>query len=110
MVQHGKEECLLAPPVVAFRTSGSTGDPKEFFYGDRDIERILNDYRLYAYLIGFRKGMVGWNLSGAPPDVSGHIVDRVKDALEIDGPTTLLKDDRDLIKALKVISKRARST
>jgi len=105
MVQHGKEECLLAPPVVAFRTSGSTGDPKEFFYGDRDIDRILNDYRLYAYLIGFRKGMVGWNLSGAPPDVSGHIVDRVKDALEIDGPTTLLKDDRDLIKALKVISK-----
>ena len=108
MERHGHEKCFLAPSVVAFRTSGSTGDPKEFFYGEEDIERILSDYRLYAYMIGFRKGMAGWNLSGAPPDVSGYVVDRVKNAMGMDGLTTLLKDDRDLVKALKEVSKQGR--
>ena len=108
MARHGKEKCLLAPSVVAFRTSGSTGDPKEFFYGEEDIERILSDYRLYTHMIGFRKGMAGWNLSGAPPDVSGYIVDKVKGAMAMGGPTTLLKDDRDLVRALKEVSKQGR--
>ena len=108
MERDGKENCLLAPPVVSFRTSGSTGDPKEFFYGEEDIDRIMSDYRLYAHIIGFKSGMSGWNLSGAPPDVSGYIVDRVKDAIGLGGLSTLLKDDRDLIKALKAASKQER--
>jgi len=108
MERDGQDRVLLAPPLVAFRTSGSTGAPKEFHYGPEDIERIIGDYRLFSHLIGVRRGMVGWNLAGAPPDVSGYLLDRLARDLGVTGTTSLLKDDRDLVRALKQGSKMER--
>lgn len=98
-------EVLLAPLVKSFHTSGSTGKPKRFHYGSEDIQRIVLEYAMVSRAIGIRPGQRGWNLGGCLPDVSGYILDEVGKFLSMgDSVSTLLKDDKDLIKALKRIS------
>jgi len=103
--QDGLENVLLSPSQINFRTSGSTGKPKSFHYGAEDIDRFALEYAVVSRMMGIRPGMRGWNLGGPLPDVSGYMFDQAKDVLEMaDSVSTLLKDDKDLIIALRRIS------
>jgi len=68
----------------------------------------MTEYRLYSHIIGVTGKMQGWNLAGAPPDVSGYILEQLSRDLKVDGTTSLLRNDQDLIGALKQASKMER--
>ncbi|OPY31330.1 MAG: GH3 auxin-responsive promoter [Methanomassiliicoccales archaeon PtaU1.Bin124] len=102
----GLEKVLLGKVEQSFRTSGSTGSPKSFFYGINDIERISSEYMTAANLVGITSKHRLWNLGGPLPDVSGYIMNTMgKDMGMEDLIPTLLHDDKDLVKALRRISK-----
>jgi phenylacetate-coenzyme A ligase PaaK-like adenylate-forming protein len=104
--REGLERVLLGPVEHAFHTSGSTGKPKRFHYGKEDIQRIISDYAMVSRIIGIHPGLKGWNLGGPLPDISGFFLTGVGEHMRLTGSfSTLLKDDKDLIKALKRASK-----
>jgi phenylacetate-coenzyme A ligase PaaK-like adenylate-forming protein len=103
--REGVEKVLLSSSAINFRTSGSTGKPKSFHYGKEDIERISLEYAVISRIMGVRPGMKAWNLGGPLPDVSGYMFNQAAGVLDMaDSVSTLLKDDKDLIKALQRIS------
>jgi len=105
MEKEGVDKVLLAPPEQYFHTSGSTGKPKRFYYGKEDIQRIASEYAMMAHIIGIKPDQKAWNLGGRLPDVSGYVLIKVGEVLQMEDPiSTLLKDDKDLIKALRRIS------
>jgi phenylacetate-coenzyme A ligase PaaK-like adenylate-forming protein len=98
----GLDKILLGPMEQSFHTSGSTGKPKRFYHGKEDIERIVSEYAMVSHIIGIRPGQKAWNLGGPLPDVSGYILAQVGSHLDMSGSiSTLLKDDKDLIRALR---------
>lgn len=104
--REGLERILLGPVEQAFHTSGSTGKPKRFHYGKEDIQRIVSEYAMVSRIIGIRKGQKGWNLGGPLPDISGYFLANVGECMHLTGSfSTLLKDDKDLVIALKRASK-----
>jgi phenylacetate-coenzyme A ligase PaaK-like adenylate-forming protein len=103
--QESVDKVLLAPIEQFFHTSGSTGKPKCFYYGQEDIHRIAFEYAMMSRIIGVKPGQRAWNLGGRLPDLSGYFLIEVGKILHMDDSvSTLLKDDKDLIKALRRIS------
>jgi phenylacetate-coenzyme A ligase PaaK-like adenylate-forming protein len=103
--QEGLDKILLDPIEQSFNTSGSTGKPKCFHYGKEDIHRIAFEYAMMSRIIGVKPGQKAWNLGGRLPDLSGYFLIEVGKILQMDDSvSTLLKDDKDLIKALRRIS------
>lgn len=103
--REGADKVLLAQVEQCFHTSGSTGKPKCFYYGKEDIHRIAFEYAMMSRIIGVKPGQKAWNLGGRLPDLSGYFLIEVGKILHMDDSiSTLLKDDKDLIKALRRIS------
>jgi phenylacetate-coenzyme A ligase PaaK-like adenylate-forming protein len=101
----GLDKVLLAPIAQCFHTSGSTGEPKRFYYGKEDIHSIAFEYAMMSRIIGIKPGQRAWNLGGRLPDLSGYFLIEVGKLLHMDDSiSTLLKDDKDLVKALRRIS------
>ena len=102
----GLDSVLLQKPVVDFRTSGSTGAPKRFYYNKDDVRRITSEYCFIAKVLGVHSGDRFWNLGGPLPDVSGYILQNVGEEMQLADPiTTFIKDDKDLVSALRRITK-----
>jgi phenylacetate-coenzyme A ligase PaaK-like adenylate-forming protein len=100
--REGVDNVLLAPVEQAFHTSGSTGRPKRFHYGKEDVQRIVEEYAMVSRIIGIDPGRKAWNLGGPLPDVSGYFLTKVGEFMDMRGSfSTLLKDDKDLINALR---------
>lgn len=100
--REGVDKVLLAPVEQAFHTSGSTGKPKRFHYGKEDVQRIVQEYAMVSRIIGINPGQKAWNLGGPLPDVSGYFLTKVGEFMDMKGSfSTLLKDDKDLINALR---------
>ncbi|HUV25493.1 MAG TPA: hypothetical protein VMW26_08705, partial [Methanomassiliicoccales archaeon] len=103
--REGVDKVLLCPIEQFFHTSGSTGKPKCFYYGKEDIHRISFEYAMMSRIIGVKPGQRAWNLGGRLPDLSGYFLIEVGKLLHMDDSvSTLLKDDKDLVKALRRIS------
>lgn len=103
--REGLEKVLLAPARHSFHTSGSTGTPKGFHYGDGDCLRIATEYAMFSRIIGAGPGKKAWNMAGRLPDVSGYMFDQWMKYMGMDDSvSTPLKDDRDIITALRRIS------
>lgn len=105
---HGLERSLLVPADRFYHTSGYTGVSKRVYYSAKDIERMANSYALFGYLIGVRKGMIGWSIAGEEPLVSGPTLHNASKVLEADLLSTLLAQDTDLRKAVAKASRSER--
>lgn len=108
IVRDGLEGCLLNPPDHIFETSGSTGRPKRMFYSKEDADRFSAELAALCRAIGVREGEVGWNLGGAPPNVSGTLLEWTSDALGLKRLTTLITRDSDIMSAMRRASRAER--
>lgn len=108
LLEKGQDRCLLRPPDHVFQTSGSTGRPKQMFYSEGDTTRFAAQLADLCHAIGFREGDVGWNLGGAPPNVSGALMEWTSDVLRLSKLTTLLTRDSDLMPAMHKASRAGR--
>lgn len=103
--QYGAANVLLMPPDYEFHTSGSTGDVKKVFFSHKDLERIADDYVQMTQMVGICQADTGWNFGGAPPLVSGTVMDTVIQKIGLRGCiSTLLRSDTDLVRSLKKAS------
>lgn len=108
LLESGQERCLLRPPDHIFQTSGSTGRPKRMFYSKGDTARFAAQLAELCRAVGVRANDVGWNLGGAPPNVSGAQLDWTSELLGLTRLTTLLTRDSDLMPAMRRASRAAR--
>ncbi len=104
--EKGLKSVVLDDVERFYHTSGSTGEPKRIYYSRQDLLEIALEYAMFGRVIGTTTDMVGWNFGGAAPLVSGDTLDDVMSLFAIrKDVSTLLRNDADLIKALRTISK-----
>lgn len=105
----GLEKVLLAKPVKYWQTSGYTGEPKRFYYGQKDLDEIVLTFAMFGYIIGARPWLSGWNFGGQDPLLSCSLIEMCAEKLQIDDRlSTPLGSENDFFDALKKASKRSR--
>ncbi|MEM7818787.1 MAG: hypothetical protein QW403_01400 [Candidatus Aenigmatarchaeota archaeon] len=101
----GVENCLLAPYKVKIQTAGSTGIPKQFYYGKQDLEKFAFIGARCGYFFGLKKGDIGWSLTAPPPYISGLLISLGARKIGCNLIDTPITSGKELIKGLKKISK-----
>ncbi|MEM2940251.1 MAG: hypothetical protein QW304_01675 [Thermoproteota archaeon] len=103
----GLEKVLLAKPVKYWQTSGYTGEPKKFYYGQKDLDEIVSTFAMFGYILGIRPWFSGWNFGGRDPLLSASLIDMCAEKMQIeDYLSTPLGSENDFFDALKKASKR----
>lgn len=102
---YGLENCLLKPYKVKVQTAGSTGIPKKFYYGTEDLEKFALIGGRCGYLLGLKKGDVGWGLTAPSPYISGILIHLGAYKIGLDLINTPITSANQLVVALKKVSK-----
>ena len=103
--EHGLEKVLLKKPTKYWQTSGHSGEPKKFYYGIEDVEKMMDEGSRLAFMVGIKPGDVGWNLGAGEPYLSGSVGTIIGKKFQMQIIITPMGDQKDLIKGLKQVSK-----